>query len=372
MNYAYWLSNIPGIGNVTIQKLLLQAGCAKELYFMTEKQLHSLAWIGEKEIESLIESRKLDSAKEYDKLEQKGMRFVSMEDEDYPKRLRNIANPPYSIYVKGKLPPEEKKTIAIVGARMCSTYGYSVAKELGKQLAGKGACVISGMARGIDAAGHRGALECAETADEMKDAETKKSCPTVAVLGCGADVCYPKTNRELYGELTEKGGIISEYPPGVQPLAGFFPARNRIIAGLCDVLVVVEAKSRSGSLITADFALEQGKDIYAVPGRMYDTLSMGCNTLLRQGAGIISGIGDFLKELELDSPLEAEQMNFKNLLLEKEERMVYACVDLRPRGIEEILHKTGLTMPELSGILAGLVQKEFITETFKNCYIRRI
>lgn len=364
MNYAYWLANIGGIGNGTIQKLLQQAGCAQELYFMGEKQLRSLYGLEEKELESLLESRKKDVEREYEKLQEKGITFLSMEEEAYPSRLRNIAAAPYALYLKGKLAPGEMKTVAIVGARMCSEYGYAVAKELGKQLAQQGVCVISGMAKGIDSAGHRGALSAGE--------DTKNPCRTMAVLGCGIDMAYPPGNRGLYEEIARTGCVLSEYPPGVQPLAGLFPARNRIIAGLSDVLVVVEAKTRSGSLITADFALEQGKDIYAVPGRISDSLSQGCNMLIQQGAGIISDVGDFLKEQKMEGLTEPVQLRLKNLLLEKEESLVYSCVDLRPKSVEELLQKTGLEVPVLSGILASLVQKEFITETFKNCYIRKI
>lgn len=362
MNYAYWLANIPGIGNGTIQKLLAQAGSAEELYFMGEKQLQSLYGLGETEREALLESRKRETEREYEKLYEKGIDFLSMEDAAYPKRLRNIASPPYALYGKGKLPPEEQKRVAIVGARMCSEYGYAVAKELGRQLTLHGACVISGLAKGIDSAGHRGALGAVAAS---------LNCSTIAVLGSGIDVCYPSGHRGLYEEIARTGCVLSEYPPGTPPIAGYFPARNRIIAGLSDVLVVVEAKAKSGSLITADFALEQGKDIYAVPGRMDDALSRGCNMLIRQGAGIISDVSDFLKELEFGGILEPEQQNLRNLLLEKEESLVYSCLSLRSKSIEELLQKTGFTVSELSEILAKLVQKEFITETFKNCYIRK-
>lgn len=373
MNYAYWLATIPGIGNVTIQRLLQQAGCARELYFMEEKLLRSLYGLGEKEAESLLESRKRDIQREYEKLREKGITFVSMEETAYPDRLRHIADAPYGLYVKGKLPVKTVKTVGIVGARMCSEYGTAVAKELGKQLALHGVCVISGMAKGIDSAGHRGALSAQKAAEDVEgDSDGKRESvgTTLAVLGSGIDVRYPPGNAGLYEEIVRTGCVLSEYPPGTQPLAGFFPARNRIIAGLSDALVVVEAKKRSGSLITADFALEQGKDVYAVPGRIGDTLSGGCNLLIQQGAGIISDIREFLKERGFLHPAEGELKEFINLSLEKEESLVYSCLSLRSKSIEELLQSTGLTVPELSGILAGLVQKRMITETFKNCYVR--
>ena len=165
---------------------------------------------------------------------------------------------------------------------------------------------------------------------------------------------------------------MSEYPPGTMPQPYFFPQRNRIIAGLCDLTVVVEARVRSGSLITADCALEQGRDVYAVPGRITDPLSDGCNRLIRQGAGIILSVEDFLKELDLCGFVGYRQEKLENLLLEKEERLVYSCVDLRPRDMEELLERTGLALPQLAQILAGLSQKGFVAETFKNHYCRKL
>lgn len=358
MNYAYWLANIPGIGTRRIHRLLRQADSAKELYYMSEKQIFLLDGIGEKEKNSIIESRKRDWEKEYTKLKQQKVQFYSIEDEDYPERLKELVDAPYGIYCKGTLPDETKKQIAIVGARRCSEYGYAMAKELAYRLTMRGACIISGMAKGIDTGAHWGSI----VGNGM----------TAAVFGNGIDVCYPADNRELYQKIPQQGCLLSEYPPGTQPASGLFPARNRIIAGLCDVLLVVEAKKRSGSLITADFALEQGKDIYAVPGRMNDALSEGCNELIRQGAGIISGLEEFIKELELEGLPEAEMEKNKKICLEKEESMVYSCVDLRPKCIEELLRRTGLPMPVLLESIEKLVQKKLLVETFKNYYVRRI
>jgi DNA processing protein len=281
-----------------------------------------------------------------------------LEEAGYPEKLKRTADAPYGLYLKGRLIENDMPTVAIVGARMCSEYGRIMALELGRALADRKAGVVSGMAYGVDTAGHQGALQAAGK--------------TVAVLGGGVDVVYPAANRRLYEEILEKGGtILSEYPPGTQPLARYFPARNRIISGLSDVVIIVEAKEQSGSLITADYALEQGKDIYAVPGRVTDALSAGCNNLIRQGAGIISDVGEFLKELNFIGESGDIQQNFQKILLEKEELLVYSCVDLRPKSIEELLQKTGLPVPKMLGILASLEQKGFINETFKNCYIRR-
>lgn len=358
MNYMYWLANVQGIGNRTKWRLFAQTGSAEELYFLPEEQLKMLDGMDEKILQAILKGRKQDMEEAYLRMCEKGITFLSMEDPAYPQKLKQIPDPPLGLYVKGRLPSQEQKTVAIVGARMCSEYGRAVAKELGKRLAAMDVCIVSGMARGIDAAGHTGALEA--------------SGMTCAVLGCGVDVCYPSSHRKLYGDILEKGSIVSEYPPETQPLPALFPQRNRIISGMSDVVVVVEAKERSGSLITADQALEQGKDIYAVPGRIFDPLSAGCNNLIRQGAGMISNVEEFLKELDLCRLVNGTQEIFEKLLLEKEESLVYSCVDLRPKNVEELLQKTRLDMPRMAQILASLVQKGFITETFKNCYIRRI
>lgn len=358
LNYAYWLANISGVGNRTIHRLLAQVGSAEELYGLNETRLMELSGMEERTAQRIQESRKRNTEAEYDRLCGRGISFLSLEDNVYPEKLRNIPDAPFGIYVKGRLPELRQKTVAIVGARMCSEYGRMTAKELARQLASSGACIVSGMARGIDAAGHIGALEAEGV--------------TIAVLGCGVDVCYPASNQQLYHAILKHGCILSEYPPETQPKPGFFPARNRIISGLSDAVVLVEAKSRSGSLITADCALEQGKDIYAVPGRICDPLSAGCNNLIRQGAGIISDPLEFKKELDLCGGFQVQQENLNNLLLEKEESLVYSCVDLRPKNIEWLLEQTGLAMPELSGVLEKLQQKGFITETFKNYYIRQV
>ena len=358
MNYSYWLSNIPGIGIRSRNRMLRTAGSAEELYRMPEKQLLLLPGITEKQVKAVLESRKRDYETPFCRLAEQGIAFLSREEPEFPEKLKQIPDAPYSHYVKGALPEPAGKAVAVVGARRCSAYGSTVAQKLGKRLAECHAAVISGMAQGIDGESHWGAL--------------KGGGRTYAVLGCGVDVCYPGCQGKLYDNILNGGGIISEYPPGTKPLPQLFPARNRIISGLSDVVVVVEAKSRSGSLITADYALEQGKDIYAVPGRLYDPLSAGCNALIRQGAGMISDVEDFLTELELCMDFGGKQKNLRKLSLAKDESLVYSCLSLQPKGIEELLEETGLGLPQTAGILAGMVQKGFITETVKNYYIKRI
>ncbi len=359
MKYQYWLSNIKGVGSRSIVRLLQQVGTAEELYFFSREQLMKLEIVDDAMADRIIESKRAWNLDEnWESLGEKGITFYSQEMEQFPECLRNIIDAPYSIYVKGRLPDFKKRRIAIVGARRCSEYGRVMAMELGKKLALHQVQVISGMALGIDAYGHMGALE--------------GEGETFAVLGNGVDVCYPWKNKEIYEQIQVKGGIISEYPPGLQPKQQLFPARNRIISALSEIIVIVEAKERSGSLITADFALEQGKDIYAVPGRSTDALSRGCNNLIRQGAGIITDVEEFLSDLEICTIKEGFQENFYKLLLEKDEGLVYSCLDLQPKSINELGCRTKLPPHKLADILQRLIQKEFVTEKFKNFYIRKI
>lgn len=359
MKYQYWLSNIPGVGSLTIQKLLAQAGSAEEIYFLKKEQLEKLQGLSDRQLQAICQRKEnWDLEERYEQLMAQGITFLSLEMDNYPEVLRHIATPPYSLYVKGRLPDFSRKRVAIVGARRCSDYGRVFAGRIGKALAENGVDVISGMARGIDSYGHEGALQ--------------GDGRTFAVLGCGVNLCYPKSGEKLFAKILEKGGILSEYPPDTQPLAQLFPARNRIISALSDAVVVVEAKARSGSLITADFALEQGKDVYAVPGRITDELSLGCNNLIRQGAGILNSVEELLSDLGIRQQETFEQENFNKLLLEKDESMVYACLSLRPKSMESLLKETGFAMPQMADVLQRLMQKEFIIEKFKNYYIRKI
>ncbi len=212
-----------------------------------------------------------------------GIRVLRRQDREYPGRLKEIPNPPEKLYVLGRVPGERRPAVAVIGARDCSEYGRYVAAGLGAALGSSGIQVISGMARGIDGIGQEAALDAGGS--------------SFAVLGNGVDVCYPAGNRQLYEKLKARGGILSEYPPGTPPLPGHFPLRNRIVSGLSDAVVVVEAREKSGTLITVDMALEQGREVYVVPGRVTDPLSVGCNRLLKAGAGIYLDAGEFLEEL---------------------------------------------------------------------------
>lgn len=281
-----------------------------------------------------------------------------MEHPAYPARLREIPHAPCGLFVKGRLPQFEKgkkkvQAAAIVGARWASHVGLSLAKETAGALALEGIPVISGMASGIDGAAQEAALLAGGA--------------SYAVLGCGPDLCYPRHNRGLYQMLETGGGLISEYPPGTPPIAWHFPCRNRIISGLSDAVLVVEARLKSGSLITADYALEQGKDVYAVPGRIEDPLSQGCNRLISQGAGIFCSLSGFLTELGITNR-NYENLRKNELTLEKTESMVYSCVDFRGKSLEVIGIETGLPREEVLTALLSLELMDLIEEKSRYYY----
>ncbi len=359
MKYQYWLSNINGIWSGKKLLFIKNNISAEELYYIEEKNLRKIRGLTENDITAILESKKtwdIDGC--WNELAMAGFDFVSIENEAYPRRLREIADPPYSLCYKGQLPEDKTLSVAIVGARGRSAYGESVAKEIGKRLAQNGVNVISGMARGIDRDGHMGALDGGGA--------------TYAVLGCGADMCYPRENRFLYDRIPASGGIISEYPLGTAPLPAYFPQRNRIISGLSDATVVVEARLKSGSLITADYALEQGKDVYVVPGRVSDPLSQGCNALIRQGAVILNDLDEFIKEIGISEKNDYVQMDFRKNLLEKQEALVYSLLDFCPIGIGTLMEKLPYQLSELLMILESLESKGLVRENIPNYFIRVI
>lgn len=290
--YAHWLYNVPGLGRKTIQYLLSEKKTPEALYHTKEQELEELLSVlsgKQKLAKRIVESkRSWNISKAYAELLEKGIRFTCLGDTAYPKRLARIPDAPYALYFRGKLPEEERPTVAMIGARGCSEYGKQMARYFGSALAMAGIQVISGMARGIDGIGQNAALSAGGY--------------SLGVLGCGVDICYPAENKELYGMLCEQGGICSEYSPGTAPRNSLFPPRNRIISGFSDAVLVIEAKNRSGTLITVDMALEQGKEVYALPGRITDVLSEGCNRLLQQGANVAVSAEDMIRSLTGQEP----------------------------------------------------------------------
>ena len=272
--YAAWLDTIYWVASETKYRLLDAAGSVQELYEMDEGQLAAL--MGLQGCERFLQHRKrCKPQKIWNYLTEIGVGYTYCQAADFPEKLSEIPDPPFGIFYKGRLPDEKIPAVAVIGARKCSEYGRHMAERFAKGFAERGIDVISGMAMGIDGISQTAAL--------------KAGGSSYAVLGCGVDIVYPRSNEQLYKQLVEKGGVLSEYPPQMEPRPALFPPRNRLISALADVVLVVEAREKSGTLITVDMALEQGREVYVVPGIVTDRLSAGCNWLIKQGAGCRDG-----------------------------------------------------------------------------------
>ena len=355
--YEYWLSAIRPLSDKKKRLLREEYGDGKTIYNIEEIHLRFLNFLESRDVDTILRSKKeWEIEKCWEKLQEQGIRMIPYFSEEYPKKLTNISQPPYALYVKGSLPRENQVSVAIVGARRCTHYGEQIALEYGEALASEGIQIISGMARGIDGAGQRGALNAGGA--------------TYGVLGCGVDICYPRENIGLYMDIQQKGGIISEQIPGQPPLPAYFPERNRIISGLADVVLVIEAKEKSGSLITADMALEQGKDVYALPGPVTSSMSQGCHRLIRQGAGILISPEDLLIELGINIVNQGQIIDKNEKVLESTENMVYSCLGLFPKGMSQLLEETGLNVQELLEQLITLEMKGYVKEISKYYYVK--
>ena len=291
-----------------------------------------------------------------EKPEEKILR-ISSKSAEYPEKLNNYPKMPEILFVKGRLPDRKKPSIAIVGARACSTYGRIQAFRYAKVLSSAGVQIISGMAYGIDAEAHKGALE--------------GGTATYAVLAGGVDICYPAGNKALYERiLREGGGIISEQPPGMRARNYFFPARNRIISGLADMVLIVEAREKSGSLITAQWALDQGKTVYAIPGPVNEELSIGCHKLIYDGAGIAYSPEILLRELGMNYENKVKSDSKNDLGLASDLKLVYSCLDLRPKSTDFLIQKTGLPPRQVGSLLLELKLSGLIREIGRHYYIK--
>jgi DNA processing protein len=285
--------------------------------------------------------RSFDEAAFRRDLEARGFRWVARSDRDFPPLLGSIHDPPPGLFVRGDggLDRLRQPSVAVVGARACSAYGTAVATELGRELAAAGLLVVSGLARGVDAAAHRGALA----------GSVHAGGGTIAVLGCGIDRDYPRAHAQLAVEVAQRGLIVSEYPPGVEPAPWRFPARNRIVAGLTRATVVVEARERSGALITADLALDEGREVLAVPGEITSALSRGTNALLRLGAVPVTGVADVLEAVGVEPRAAPERTR-----LEPRLEAVLAVVTNAAATANEIAQQTGQSAGAAAGTLAEL------------------
>ncbi|MCR5790606.1 MAG: DNA-processing protein DprA [Lachnospiraceae bacterium] len=385
--YDFWWACFARNYSMPLCRIAFEAGGARRLYGMEEKQLVRLKGISEECAQEIIRHREtFDLKEEYRRFVESGARFIPYYSAEFPERLRRISGHPFAIFVKGRIPPENRPSVALVGARNCSEYGRKAASDLATALAGYGIPVVSGMALGIDGTAQ---MACLNAGGE-----------SFGVLGSGVDVCYPAANRVLYERLCEQGGIISEYGPGTKPKACLFPARNRIIAALSDVVVVVEAREKSGTGITVDMALEQGKDVAIVPGRITDPLSRGCIQLWKQGAVPVTSAEDIMEIIRDNFPLPRpehagetarDNCSAKEELLRPpsgadakaagiltgnrkeltgEEEKLYAALDYYAKSAEQLCQESALNALGFMSAVMKLQVKGYAKELGKDFFVK--
>lgn len=353
--YLAALQMIPGIGPVKLKKLVSFFGSAQQAWQAGRRDLFLCQCLDEQTCNIFLQQReKINIETLATRWEKLAVKLCAMGEPEYPKLLAYTANPPVVLYYRGVL-PETDRIIGVVGARHASAYGKNAAEHLSAGIAAGGFWVASGAARGIDTAAHRGAL-------------ASGTGKTIAVLGCGVDVVYPPENAKLLAEIAEQGCVLSEYPPATKPIAGFFPARNRIISGISRGVVVVEAAERSGALITADFALEEGRDVFSVPGSIFSVSSKGTHRLIKQGAKLAEGAADVLEEYK---DAISNTLKEAGLTLTTDEQAVYNCIDYEnPLSVEEIVMKSGLTPSVVTYILLRLELRGLAAEQEGQRYVR--
>jgi len=289
LKYWLWLAELRGLNNQSRLALLRHFGSPEDIFFADRKELLLAEDVSPDQAERALDHDLAAADSILADCERLGQRVMTIQDAEYPQRLRNIYDPPLVLYVKGRMPAiDEEAAVAVVGTRSCTPYGIASAERLSQELAACGAVVVTGLAKGVDAAAARGALRAGGR--------------VVGVTGSGLDVCYPRESRDLYDDTAASGVLLSEYPPGSEPERHHFPARNRIISGLSTAVLVVEAPEQSGALITANLALDQGRDVFAVPGPISAPASAGCNRLIRDGAGLTACGWDILRHYEARFP----------------------------------------------------------------------
>ncbi|MBP3508220.1 DNA-processing protein DprA [Oscillibacter sp.] len=386
LKYWVWLAECRGVSNQARLALLRHFGSPEDVFYADTGEILLTEGITREQAKAL-EDHKLDKT---DKIladcQRLGLRILTIQDAEYPGRLQNIYDPPCLLYVKGRLPAiDEEAAVAVVGTRDCTPYGIACAEKLGYGLASGGAVVVSGLAKGIDAAASRGALRAGGV--------------TVGVVGNGLDVHYPYESRYLYEDIAAAGVLLSEYPPGTEPAGSHFPARNRILSGLSLATLVVEAPERSGALITAETALEQGRDVFAVPGPIDAPTSVGCNRLIWDGAGLVSDAWDILREYAGRFPEKLKQdeakeqpaaMGYqarqkaepkpvppsldinKSGLTDDQLALLRAMSDEEPALVDDLIEQTGIPTRRVLSALTLLEMEHMVTQHSGKRYTRAV
>lgn len=352
------LSSIPGVGRTTFRKLVEQFGTPDAVLGATRDELKTVGELSAKVIDGICSFPWKEHAEdEFLRSKQLGIAIVTHDSPLFPGNLKQVPDAPVYLYTKGSLLPEDNRAIAIVGTRKPTHYGLAMAQRLASGLAAAGFTIVSGLARGIDTQAHKGALSAGGR--------------TITVLGSGIDVVYPPENKSLLGAIMRSGAAVTENPLGTQPEAGYFPARNRIISGLSLGTVIIEASEDSGSLITAQYAREQGRPLFAVPGNVGSAVSRGTNNLIRQGAALVESVEDILRSIAPDG-MPGRPGATKHALppLSPEEQAVFDHITAEPRHIDRIMQETGTTAGRLSGVLITLELKGLVTQLPGKYYIK--
>jgi DNA processing protein len=361
----YWLalSLTPGVGSILTKRLLDQFNTPEAVFRAPMKELLKIEGVGEK-VAVEIKKGPLEKVveRELSLLDKVNGKMITLKDDDYPKRLKDIYDPPALLYVRGKLRKEDELAVAIVGSRKTSPYGRWMTEKIGQDLARHGVTVVSGMARGIDSVAHQGALQGGGR--------------TIAVLGCGVDVIYPSENRNLFYQIIEHGAILSEFPMGSAPEGGHFPRRNRIISGLSIGAVIVQASADSGSLITANYALEQGREVFAVPANVGAEGSRGANQLIKEGAKLVESSEDILAEIlpqwrgEKEEEVTKAEAPVPNLT--DEEKSLYKFLEETPLHIDAIIRQSQLDPGKVASLLLNLEFKGLVCQWPGKCFSKKM
>ncbi len=354
---------IDGLGSVRTNSLFKHFGSVEKIFKVNEDDLKGIEDIGPIMAARIPQAiKEINLTKELDLIKKHGVKVITFLDKDYPENLKNIYDPPVVLYVKGKILPEDKLAIAIVGSRLASFYGLQTAERLGFELASRGVTIVSGLARGVDSSGHKGAL--------------KAKGRTLAILGSGLANIYPEEHKDLAEKISESGAVISEFPMATIPDKGNFPKRNRIISGLSLGVVCVEAAEKSGALITCDCALEQGREVFAVPGKVDSMTSKGTNKLIKQGAKLAQGVEDILEELNLSDFGSRQDGDFRSRTkssgLDKNESLVYTLLSSDPKYIDDICRESGIALNRIAKILLDLEIKKFIKQLPGKNFVKKI
>jgi DNA processing protein len=360
----YWLalSLTPGVGSTLMRRLLDRFKTPEAVFHAPPKELLKIEGLGGRVAEE-IRKGPLEKVveRELHLLREIGGRVITLKDEEYPKRLREIYDPPALLYVRGELKKEDEFAISIVGSRKTTPYGRWFTEKVSQELARHGVTIVSGMARGIDSLAHWGAISGGGR--------------TITVLGCGVDVIYPSENRNLFAKIIDHGAILSEFPIGSPPEGGHFPRRNRIISGLSIGVVVVQASEKSGSLITAGYALEQGREVFAVPGNVGTESSRGTHRLIKEGAKLVESSEDILEEILPQWRREGEatpRVEAPRPDLTQEERVLYELLGETPLHIDVMIRESRLDPGKVSSLLLNLELKGLVSQWPGKCFSRKM